>query len=142
MIAFDLQCDNGHCFEGWFENNDTFDEQKRKGLLTCPVCSSASVSKALSRFGIMRSASASKAAAIDHQSMLNDISQHLTDFIEHNFDDVGADFTKEALKIHYGVSEPRNIKGVSTREDEKLLQDEGVDFMKIPVPVEKNDTDA
>ena len=54
MIAFDLQCENGHAFEGWFKNSAAFDEQQKKGLVSCPICSSVSVSKALSRFGIMK----------------------------------------------------------------------------------------
>ena len=65
----------------------------------------------------------------------------IVDYVEKNFDDVGADFTKEALKIHYGVSEPRNIRGVSTREEEKTLEKEGVQFIKIPIPVPP-DTDS
>ncbi|RJP79036.1 MAG: DUF1178 family protein [Desulfobacteraceae bacterium] len=142
MIAFDLQCENGHSFEGWFESNGAFDKQKKRGLVTCPVCNSISVSKALSRFGIIKSNAASKDMQINPQSALENISKQIFDFVEKNFDDVGTDFTKEALKIHYGVTEPRNIKGISSKEEEKMLKEEGVDFIKIPMPAEKNDTDA
>ena len=142
MIAFDLQCENGHSFEGWFENSDAFENQNKQGLITCPVCNSGSVCKALSRFGIVKSTGPSKGLQVNAQAILDDISRQFFDFVEKNFDDVGADFTKEALKIHYGVTEPRNIKGVSTQEDEKMLKEEGVDFIKIPMPTEKNDTDA
>ena len=38
------------------------------------------------------------------------------------------------MKIHYGAAEPRNIRGVSTQAEEKLLKQEGVEFIKIPVP--------
>jgi len=48
---------------------------------------------------------------------------------------VGSDFTKEALKMHYGVIEPRNIRGVSTKEEEKTLKEEGVQFIKVPMPI-------
>jgi len=142
MIAFDLQCENGHIFEGWFESSSTFDDQQKKNLVSCPVCNSISVSKSLSSFGIMKSTPSSQKVQIDQQAVFDKISKKLIDFVEKNFDDVGADFTKEALKIHYGVTEPRNIKGVSTREDEKMLKEEGVDFIKIPMPVEKNEPDA
>ena len=142
MIAFDLQCENGHAFEGWFKNSNAFDEQQEKGQVSCPVCNSVSVSKALSRFGIMKSSAASTGVQIDPQAALDNINKKIVDFVKKNFDDVGSDFTKEALKIHYGVTEPRNIKGVSTEEDEKMLKEEGVDFIKIPMPAEKNDTDA
>lgn len=142
MIAFDLQCKNGHSFEGWFENSDAYEKQQKQGLITCPVCSSASVCKALSRFGIVKSNGSSKSVQVDTREVLDNISRQFFDFVEKNFDDVGADFTKEALKIHYGVTEPRNIKGVSTKEDEKILKEEGVDFIKIPMPAEKNEPDA
>jgi hypothetical protein len=54
---------------------------------------------------------------------------------------VGCDFAKEALKIHYGAAEPRNIRGVSTKEEEKTLTDEGIQFIKIPMPA-RPDTES
>ncbi|MGD9072079.1 MAG: DUF1178 family protein, partial [Desulfobacterales bacterium] len=44
------------------------------------------------------------------------------------------DFTKEALKMHYGVTEQRNIRGTSSPEEEKILKEEGIEFIKIPIP--------
>ncbi len=72
---------------------------------------------------------------------LKQVGKEIVDFVEKNFDDVGCDFAKEALKIHYGVEEPRNIRGVSTKEEEKMLKEEGIDFLKIPMPAPP-DTDA
>jgi hypothetical protein len=69
------------------------------------------------------------------------VGKEIVDYVEKNFDDVGCDFAKEALKIHYGVEEPRNIRGVSTKEEEKMLKKEGIDFVKIPMPAPP-DTDA
>ena len=37
--------------------------------------------------------------------------QLIHDYLDKHFEDVGADFYKEALKIHYGEAEKRNIKG-------------------------------
>ena len=78
---------------------------------------------------------------VDPNEDLSNINRKIVDFVEKNFDDVGSDFTKEALKMHYGVSEPRNIRGVSTKEEEKTLKEEGVQFIKIPMPIVP-DTDA
>jgi hypothetical protein len=72
---------------------------------------------------------------------LKKVGKEIVDYVEKNFDDVGCDFAKEALKIHYGVEEPRNIRGVSTKEEEKMLKKEGIDFVKIPMPAPP-DTDA
>ncbi len=54
--------------------------------------------------------------------------------IETQFEDVGANFAKTALKIHYGVEEARNIRGTTTAAEEQALTDEGVEFLKIPMP--------
>jgi hypothetical protein len=131
MIVFDLICANGHAFEGWFDDNKAFEHQKRKGLLACPVCNDMAVEKKLSTFGIKTSRSPALQAPTAME--MAEFSRKISEFVDKNFDDVGTDFTKEALKIHYGVSEPRNIKGVSTEAEEKVLKDEGVDFIKIPV---------
>ncbi|MEM1286188.1 MAG: DUF1178 family protein [Cohaesibacteraceae bacterium] len=47
MISFRLSCENGHPFEGWFRGSDDFTAQSDKGLLSCPVCGSTKVEKAL-----------------------------------------------------------------------------------------------
>ena len=65
---------------------------------------------------------------------LAEITKKVADFVENNFDNVGTEFATEALKIHYGVSEPRNIRGVSTSLEEKTLKEEGVQFFKVPIP--------
>jgi hypothetical protein len=131
MIAYDLQCANGHTFEGWFEDDQTYRAQKEKGLLTCPVCNETSIARIPSTFAI-KSSPAGKVAPAP-QAELAKFGERMAEFVEKNFEDVGADFTKEALKIHYGVSEPRNIRGVSTPEEEKTLKEEGIEFLKIPV---------
>jgi hypothetical protein len=58
--------------------------------------------------------------------------QLVNEYIEKHFEDVGANFYKEALKIHYGEAEKRNIKGTATTEEEVILKEEGVQFFKVP----------
>jgi hypothetical protein len=48
LKVFDLQCEHGHLFEGWFGSHDDYDNQQARGLLTCPVCHSAHIQKMLS----------------------------------------------------------------------------------------------
>jgi hypothetical protein len=133
MIAFDLQCSNGHTFEGWFDDREAFEDQKKQGLVSCPLCDDKGVFILLSTFAIPKAQMKLKKETHRHLAV-GDISRKITEFIESNFDDVGTEFTKEALKIHYGVAEPRNIRGVSSAEEEKLLEKEGVPLMKIPIP--------
>ncbi len=139
MIAYDLQCVNGHAFEGWFEDNEAYLAQKKKGLIACPLCNNTDVSRIPSTFAIKSSAIPGNISL--QEENLKKIGKEIVDFIEKNFDDVGCDFAKEALKIHYGVEKPRNIRGVSTKEEEKMLKEEGVEFLKIPMPTPP-DTDA
>jgi hypothetical protein len=131
MIAFDLKCMNGHTFEGWFEDNRAYDTQKKKGLIACPVCNDTMVSKIPSTFAI-KGSQQHVPDKISKQMDLKNIGRDIIDYVDKNFDNVGCDFAKEALKIHYGVTEPRNIRGVSTEEEEKTLEKEGIQFFKIP----------
>src|SRR5690606_30883068 len=48
LKVFDLLCDNGHVFEGWFASTENFESQQARGLLSCPVCDSHKVTKKLS----------------------------------------------------------------------------------------------
>jgi len=141
MIAYDLQCTNGHSFEGWFEDRKAYLDQKKRGLITCPVCNDTSVHHLPSTFAI-KSAKAFKPKALSSEEVtLAKIRKEAIEFVEKNFDDVGCDFAKEALKIHYGATEARNIRGVSTKDEEKTLKEEGIQFFKIPMPA-THDTDS
>lgn len=150
MIVYDLQCNNGHVFEGWFENGACFEEQLEKGLIACPICDETAIARLPSNFGIKKGVRQNtsmlppdqRLPMTDEQLVMAHMSRKIYDFVEKNFEDVGCEFAKEALKIHYGVSEPRNIRGVSTQAEEKLLKEEGVDVLKVPLPPEKMNTDA
>ena len=134
MIAFDLKCKHGHIFEGWFENLKTFEEQDKKNMISCPYCNDTSIKKVLSPIAMKTSSVRDKGFSknlIDYKRLAKEV----VEYINNEFEDLGADFTKEALKIHYGVSEKRNIKGTASQDEEKILVDEGVEFFKLPNPV-------
>jgi len=134
MIAFDLQCEAGHKFEGWFDNADDFERQKAQTLIECPFCGSKKIERLFSPFTIKNGARTEKP---DEGKDDPTPAQMIRSFYEHlskEYEDVGGDFAKEALKIHYGVSEKKKIRGVTTDEEEKTLKDEGVEYMKVPMP--------
>lgn len=133
MIAYDLKCVNGHSFEGWFEDENTFKDQEKKGLIACPVCNMTAVMRIPSTFAIKSSTRYSPSSG-NTAAQIEELSHRVTDFIEKNFDNVGCEFAKEALKMHYGVTEQRNIRGTSSPEEEKTLKEEGIEFIKIPIP--------
>ena len=47
MIHYALHCAGGHDFDGWFKDSASFDEQARRGLLSCPECAGTQVDRAL-----------------------------------------------------------------------------------------------
>ncbi len=141
MIVFDLQCVNGHRFEGWFKDSQMYEEQNTGGLITCPVCNDTEVIRVPTTFGI-RSSSQGTEKTADSPEALAEIGRKVADYVHHNFEDVGCNFAKEALKIHYGASEPRSIRGVSTDREEKMLQEEGVRFFKFPAKPASDDADT
>lgn len=128
MIAFDLFCSKGHKFECWFKDSSSFEEQKSTGMITCPICDDHQIEKAFSPFTIKRGGERVKEEIDPHQAL-----QLVHEYLDRHFEDVGGEFYKEALKIHYGETEKRNIKGTATTEEEVILKEEGVPFLKIPI---------
>ena len=47
MIKYQLICDLSHEFEGWFQTSAAFDAQNQSELISCPVCGSVNVRRAL-----------------------------------------------------------------------------------------------
>ena len=56
------------------------------------------------------------------------------EYVDKTFEDVGDGFADVALKIHRGEEDRRNIKGTTTKSEEETLRDEGVPFIKVPIP--------
>ena len=48
MKVLDLQCGQHHVFEGWFGSEEDYQSQLARGLLTCPLCGDAQITKKLS----------------------------------------------------------------------------------------------
>ena len=48
MKVLDLQCGQQHVFEGWFGSEEDFQSQLTRGMVSCPMCGDAAVSKKLS----------------------------------------------------------------------------------------------
>ncbi|MCJ7596669.1 MAG: DUF1178 family protein [Desulfobacterales bacterium] len=133
MIAFDLECSEGHVFEGWFNNIESFEEQEANKMVSCPYCSDTRIRRFISPVALKttsRFEEGRDANPIDYRRLAGEI----VDYINKNFDNVGTTFTKEALKMHYGVTEKRNIRGSATAEEERLLKNEKIDFFKVPMP--------
>ncbi|MDR1546807.1 MAG: DUF1178 family protein [Deltaproteobacteria bacterium] len=149
MVVFDILCLNGHQFEGWFASLADLENQIASKLMVCPICGGDQVTKLPSTFGMVKSrpnvALSQETTQPNNpnteQEKITVAFNRLKDFserLENEFYDVGPNFADEAIKMHYGVSPRRNIRGMSTFTEEKLLKKEGIDFFKVPMLVRKS----
>ena len=145
MIVFDLRCSPaGHVFEGWFGSSGDFEDQKKRGLLACPLCGSDEVGKALMApaVGAKGNRSAAPAALADLFSSTPDevkamlaaaaaVQRKLLEGSE----GVGDRFADEARAIHLGEADSRPIHGRATREQAESLAEDGIPIAPLPFPV-------
>ncbi len=161
MIRYALACERGHDFESWFQDSAAYDKQAKRGLVTCPLCGSAKVEKAMMAPRLSTTAKKKRApvaaatlttesptatAAPAPVAMISPQEQELRaklkelrDHLTKNADNVGPKFPEEARKMHYGEIEHRSIYGVASPEEAKELSEEGVEFHSLPpLPDERN----
>lgn len=147
MIRYDLTCDKGHSFDGWFRDSATYDKQEKRRLVLCPVCDLHKVSKQLMAPGIPAKSNTKpeqptrvfSGPADPRQQMLMKMMRELRKQVEQNADYVGDQFAEEARRIHYNEAEKRGIYGEATREDAEALVEEGIEVQPLPIlPEEGN----
>lgn len=141
MKVLDLQCRQQHVFEGWFGSEDDFLTQCERGLVECPVCGDASISKRLSaprlNLGHARaepSDTQELVAAAGAEQTLQAAWLALGRRIVANTDDVGERFAEEARKMHYGETQERGIRGQASRAETESLIEEGIAVMPLLLP--------
>jgi len=136
LIKYTLSCDNAHSFEGWFSSGADFDRQAELGLVSCPVCGSATVGKELMAPSVStaRKKDETKVLMMD-QARKEAVAKirELVTSIRENAEDVGAKFPEEARKIHYGEAEQRGLIGQATVDEAKALLEEGIEIAALPV---------
>ena len=160
MIRYALRCERDHPFESWFQDSSAFDAQVKRKLVSCPVCSSVKVEKAIMAPQIVSkkgretpapepapSAPAAEAPAATESTPLMMAQERelrvklkeLRDHIVKNADNVGERFPNEARKMHYGEIEHRPIYGEASPDEARALIDEGVEVSPLPVlPDDRN----
>lgn len=134
MIQYSLVCENDHKFEAWFRSGKAYDDQQKKGIVTCPICTSGDVHKALMAPAVSRTKSEKVALSTGHpqQEQLRTAMKALRDKVTSEADYVGENFASEARKIHENEVSPHGIYGEATREEVASLVEDGVDFMQLP----------
>ena len=146
MIIFDLKCaPQGHVFEGWFGSTADYEAQQARNLVSCPLCGSDSVAKAVMAPAVSpkgnRSAPAPAAApelfsgdAEKVKAMLAALAAEQKKLLQGS-DHVGDRFADEARAIHLGEADARAIHGRATREQAESLIDDGIAVAPLPFPV-------
>ena len=160
MIRYALRCERDHPFESWFQDSSAFDAQVKRKLVSCPVCSSVKVEKAIMAPQIVSKknraapalapapstppaeappATESTPLLMAQERELRAKLKELRDHIVKNADNVGERFPNEARKMHYGEIEHRPIYGEASPEEARALVDEGVEVSPLPVlPDDRN----
>lgn len=166
MIRYKLVCDRSHGFESWFKNSDAFDAQTLRGFVTCPVCGSDKVQKAImaptvsrtdrERSGIVTPDSRpveteggaagggrvplpppQAALLTEREHQLREMVRALRQHVVDNAAYVGDEFADEARRIHTGEAEERAIYGEATGEEVRDLLEEGIEILPLPPAPEK-----
>jgi hypothetical protein len=134
VIIYDLRCEHGHKFEGWFQDLQAFEGQRVGKLIACPVCGSMEAEIVPASVTVL---GRERDQARKHTDVEISPMKYLAELykqIDKYFDDVGEQFAEVAVRIHRGEEDQRNIRGVTTEKDEEALREEGIPFVKIPVP--------
>jgi hypothetical protein len=136
MIVFDLKCTDGHVFEAWFRDGDTYEAQAAANEIVCPICGGSKIDKAPMAPNLARRSSDRDAElTAKTMSRLRAMRNH----VEKTCDDVGAHFPEEARKIHYGEAEKRGIYGEASLDEARDLHEEGIEFGILP-PLPRHDS--
>lgn len=164
MIHYNLRCKQGHAFESWFQSSSAYESQEKRKLVSCPVCGSTEVERAIMAPQIVSSKSRNNAPSepssaptpasaptsevaapaptsllMAQERELRAKLKELRDHIVKSADNVGERFPDEARKMHYGDIEHRPIYGEASPDEAKALIEEGVEVMPLPtLPDDRN----
>lgn len=142
MKVLDLKCAQQHVFEGWFASEEDFQQQRGRGLVSCPLCGDASVDKQLSaprlNLGAAPEPSApSQPAAESLPAVAGEASQQaawlrgMREAVART-EDVGERFAEVARQMHHGEIEERGIRGRTSAREAVQLLEEGIAVLPLP----------
>ncbi|MFH1654484.1 MAG: DUF1178 family protein [Pseudomonadota bacterium] len=143
MVIYDLICINGHQFEGWFANINAFEAQSEEQMISCSICGETEVKRVLAgKHSLKRKPAGSETCKVDLKNARVDpevFMRALQHYVKASGDDVGDDFVDEAIKIHRGETDLRNIYGTATDDGKEELDSEGIDYFSLlKLPEESN----
>jgi hypothetical protein len=142
MKVLDLQCAQGHTFEGWFGSEADFVSQCERSMVQCPLCGDAVIHKRLSapRLNLISNRQEPQSTEVEVLSQpsadtaITAAWLELSRRIVASTDDVGDRFAEEARRMHYGETGERAIRGKTTLDEARALVDEGIDILPVVLP--------
>lgn len=147
MIVFDLSCDAGHRFEGWFGSSEDYADQRAHGLVACPACGSAAVDKAPMAPAVPRKGNQQPSQpqpekqAMTRGPMPPEVAEALGKLAEaqaralKDSKWVGDAFAEQSRAMHYGERPTETIHGQATPDEAVELFEEGIPVAPLPFPV-------
>ncbi len=141
MIRYTLKCDRNHVFDSWFRSADDFEKLELGGMISCSVCGSTNVGKAIMAPRLQAGQSDEPAAGNKHQtdrplsSPASPAEQALKELrakIEAISEDVGREFAREARAIHAGEAPERPIIGQTAPDEARALIEDGIPVAPLP----------
>ncbi|MEK9672486.1 MAG: DUF1178 family protein [Rhodospirillaceae bacterium] len=142
MIRYRLICGQDHEFEAWFNDSTAYDKQVKRRQVSCPHCGDIDVAKTVMAPGINTSGNIDMFAEARAHEVAHRILAavgKLKEKVEKEFDYVGEDFADEARAIHYGDAEERGIYGEATEDEAEELEEEGIEFFRLPGTTARRD---
>ena len=131
MIRYNLKCDQDHSFDSWFKSAEAFETLQAAGHISCAMCGSTSVTKALMAPPVAKKGS----AKVDLTTPEGDVAENLSKMrkhVEENSTYVGGKFTEVARDMHEGVAPEKSIWGEAKPEEAQALIEEGIPVAPLP----------
>ncbi|MEQ8902419.1 MAG: DUF1178 family protein [Roseovarius sp.] len=139
MIHFTLKCEADHHFDSWFQSAAAFDKLLGAGMVSCAVCGSTHVEKALMAPRLQSGGSAPSTPAEPDVTPREKALAALRQKVEDTADYVGVHFAREARDMHDGLTPERSIYGEAKPEEARKLIEDGVPVAPLPfVPRRKS----
>ena len=142
MIQYSLKCENNHSFDSWFASADAYDKLADNGMVSCAVCGSTKVSKAIMapRVRTTKGKEAPVAPTLPtEKSAAEQAIAKMRAQVEQNSEYVGTNFATEARSMHLGDAPERAIYGEAKPEEAKSLIEDGIPVTPLPfMPTRKS----
>ena len=141
MIVFDLACAGSHVFEAWFGSSAAYEDQRERGLLSCPVCGDGAISKAVMAPNVVAKGN-SRPAALAKDAPSPEVMKEAMRMLAaaqakalEKSEWVGSAFSDRARAMHLGEAPAAPIHGQTSLAEAKALVEDGVPVAPLPFPV-------